>query len=204
VTSLEEAAATLRLVVPGFLALRLFYWRALPTRRTDLELVLFGLVASVPIYWLAARIVPPATGAGANPTGDLGTLSAALIIAAAASEVAARLWWWAVGRWPNLRPRLVSTAWDGVLGRPGGGWLQVTTSDGTIYHGWLNIVADTAQTDEPDLYLMDPEYVVPPGTLVPIPRVEGVLIPRSSIVSVLRLLPAASTDAGAPAPIPDA
>jgi hypothetical protein len=204
VTSLEEAAATLRLVVPGFLALRLFYWRALPTRRTDLELVLFGLIASVPIYWLAALIVPPATGGGTDPTSDLGTLSVALLVAAATGEMAARVWWYAVGRWTNLRPRLVSTAWDGVLGRPGGGWLQVTTSDGTIYQGWLNIVADTAQTDEPDLYLMDPEYVVPPGTLVPIPRVEGVLIPRSSIVAVLRLLPSGTANAGEPAPIPDA
>jgi hypothetical protein len=176
-TSLEEAAATLRVVIPGWLALRVFYARALPTRRSDLELVLFGLVFSLPIYWLAAVFLPH---------NETGALVLALLIGALAGELAARLWWWAIRRRPELRVRFVPTAWDAVLARPEGGWLQVRTADGLTYHGWVEHLTMTVESDSPDIYLRDPAYVKKDGQPEAIPGVEGVVIPRSSVVSVLR------------------
>jgi len=176
-TSLDDAAATLRVVVPGFVALRVFYLRALPTRRSDLELVLWSLVVSLPIYGLATVIL--------RRGDDLATLLLALALGALAGEIAVRIWWWAARRWPRFRIRMVPTAWDAVIGRPEGSWLQVRTSDGVNYHGWVEVVADASEADNPDLYLRDPSYIND-GKKEPITGIEGVLIPRSSILSILR------------------
>lgn len=80
---------------------------------------------------------------------------------------------------------MVPTAWDAVLARPEGGWLQVRTTDGVNYHGWVEVVADAGEADTLDLYLREPSYISD-GVKVPITGIEGVLIPRSSVVSVLR------------------
>lgn len=179
-TSLDDAAATLRVVVPGFLALRVFYWRGLRTQRTDLELVLWSLVLSVPLYWAALLV---------RPEDDTLTLAAAALWAVLAGEIGAQAWRLVVHLWPWWREYMVATAWDGVLARPEGGWLQVRTADGTMYQGWARLVADSGQTSDLDLYLWEPAYVNDDQTVAPIGGVEGVLIPRSSIRSVMRFTP---------------
>lgn len=189
-TSLDEAAATLRVVVPGWLALRVFYARAFPTRRSDLELVLFGLVFSLPISWVASLF-------------ELGdetvTLLLALVLGALAGAVSAEVWRLAIRTWPSLWVRFVPTGWDAYIGRPRGGWLQVRTTDGLIYHGWVEHASSTVEAATPDLYLREPAYVTKEGHEEPIPGVDGVLIPRSSVVSVVRF-----ADKQTPASPPDA
>jgi len=56
IVSAEDAGATLRLVVPGFVALQVFYWFGLATKRTDWRWLIWSLVASVPITAIAAVI----------------------------------------------------------------------------------------------------------------------------------------------------
>lgn len=181
-TSLDDAAATLRVVIPGFLALRVIYWRGLRTQRTDLELILWSLVASVPLYAAALWL---------RPEDDLGTLGIAVAFAVAVGLIIAEAWRALVRRRPEYRAYMVATAWDAVIGRPEGGWFQVRTSDGTTYHGWAQVVADSAQTDSLDLYLWEPSYVDANGDRIRLAGAEGVLLLRSSIVSVVRFSPEA-------------
>jgi hypothetical protein len=185
-TSLEDAAATLRVVVPGYLAMRWFFLRAVNVKIGELELVLVSLVVSLPLYWIALLIVPETIGANGDVEATR-TVIVAMLLAVLGGEAAAQIWWAVVKRWPQIRERFSRTVWDAVLGRPGGGWVQVTISSGTTYQGWLYSIADTAQTDDPDLYVMEAGYVGPAGELIELPGVEGVLIPRSSVVSVMRL-----------------
>lgn len=176
-TSLDEAAATLRVVIPGFLALRVIYWRGLRTQRTDLELVLWSLVLSMPIYAIAAWL---------RAEDDLWTLAWAAGVAIIGGLLVAEAWR-AVVRWrPEYRDYMVATAWDAVLARPGGGWVEVRTTDGVTYQGWVRVAADSAQASELDLYLWEPAYVDDERGLTPVDGAEGVLIPRSSITSVVR------------------
>ena len=68
-----------------------------------------------------------------------------------------------------------------------------------MYHGWASIVAESGPAKELDVYLREPSYVTEDGALEPLTAAEGVLIPRSSIVSVVRFrgdAPAADEPAG--------
>jgi len=56
ILSADDAAATLRLVVPGFVALQVFYWFGLATKRTDWRWLIWSLIASVPITYIAAGL----------------------------------------------------------------------------------------------------------------------------------------------------
>src|SRR5574338_750745 len=178
--TLEEAAAALRVLIPGFLALKVFYWFGLKTQRTDLELILWSLVLSLPLYAFASW---------ALPQDDIGTLTLA-IVAGLAVGILMTLAWRLVVHWrPEYRDYMLATAWDSVLTRPGGGWFQVRTTDGVIYQGWTQMAADSAQTADLDLYLWEPEYVDADGQPIPITEAEGVLIPKSSIASIIRFAP---------------
>jgi hypothetical protein len=63
VVSTDDVAATLSLIVPGFLALSIFYWFGLPQKRTDWRWVIWSLAATAPLAWMAARV---AEGRGAS------------------------------------------------------------------------------------------------------------------------------------------
>jgi hypothetical protein len=192
-------------IVPGFLALRWFYWRALPRRQTDLELVLYGLIASLPLFWLASLILPPVPSPVPDQSPDeTRTVLLAMALGVLLAEVAARVWRLASAKWPTLRTRMSSAVWNDVLTRPEGGWFQVYTADNAIYTGWIQSVADTADTDEPDLYLCEPESVGKDGTPKPMSGVEGILIPRSGIVAIARFAAPGSAVAGDEAADPDA
>ena len=56
VVSADNVAATLSLIVPGFLALSIFYWFGLPQKRTDWRWVIWSLAATAPLAWIAARL----------------------------------------------------------------------------------------------------------------------------------------------------
>lgn len=51
VVEADAVAATLRLVIPGFVALSVFYWLGLAVRRADWRWLLWSLLASVPLTW---------------------------------------------------------------------------------------------------------------------------------------------------------
>ena len=54
--SAEQVADTLRLLVPGFVALKVFYWFGLRTKRADWEWTLWAILISSPIALAAAVI----------------------------------------------------------------------------------------------------------------------------------------------------
>jgi hypothetical protein len=114
--------------------------------------------------------------------------------------IVATLCWRQLVRWrPEYRDYMLATAWDSVLSRPEGGWFQVRTTDGVTYLGWNRISADSAQTADLDLYLWEPQYIGSKGEAIPISGAEGVLIPKSSVASIIRFAPdapAASVDRG--------
>jgi hypothetical protein len=56
VVSADNVAATLSLVVPGFLALSIFYWFGLQQKRTDWRWVIWSLALTAPIAWMAAKL----------------------------------------------------------------------------------------------------------------------------------------------------
>lgn len=194
--SIEEAIAALRVIVPGFLALRVFYWFGLKTQRTDLELILWSLVLSLPLYSFAIW---------AQPQDDFATVTLASLSGVALGIAGTLGWRWLVHRRPEYRDYMLATAWDSVLSRPEGGWFQVRTTDGVIYQGWNRIAADSAQTTDLDLYLWEPAYVDASGLAIPVAGAEGVLIPKSSITSIIRFASdAPPAEQGSPADVAEA
>jgi hypothetical protein len=189
VTSFEEATSTLRVVVPGFLLLRVFYWRGFRTQRTDLELVLWSLALSLPVYGLAVVL---------RPADDVWTVGIAVGIALVAGEIAARVWL-RLTRWrPRIQDAMNATAWDSVVAPSG--WVQVRMTDGSTYVGAVDIAADSAQTDKLDLYLREPAYL-DGDRLVSMEGAEGLLLLGPSIATVARFAPPPRTpSATAPQP----
>lgn len=176
-TSVDEATATLRVVVPGFLLLRVFYWRGFRTQRTDLELVLWSLALSLPVYGLAALI---------RPANDVWTVVIAVVIALLAGEIAGRIWRAVIRRRAWLQDYMNATSWDSVIAAAG--WVQVRMTDGTTYVGSVELATDTAQSDQLDLYLRDPAYV-DGDRFVTMSGADGLLILGSSIATIARFSP---------------
>lgn len=176
-TSLEEATATLRVVVPGFLLLRVFYWRGFRTQRTDLELVLWSLALSLPVYGLAALL---------RPADDVWTVVIAVVIALVVGEIAAQIWRAVIRRRPWLQDYMNATSWDSVVSDAG--WVQVRMTDGTTYVGSVELATDTAQSDQVDLYLRDPAYV-DGESLVSMQGADGLLLLGASIATIARFTP---------------
>lgn len=167
----DEAIATIAYLIPGFVALKVFQVVALRTRRTDLELTLWSLLASAAIR---AVVVPLGI---TSPTLDL---AVSLVLAVVAALVASRLWAGATRRWPRLSHAVSRQAWDAMFAVPG--WAQVWTDDGRIVFGWPHLVAETAETDTPDLLIAEPAWVDPDTQArTPMTGVEFVLLPERSI-----------------------
>jgi hypothetical protein len=172
--SASDVEATLRYVIPGFLALKVFYLVGLRTRRTDLEWTLWSLLAAAPVE----------AGVGLlNPTDPNTRLFAACAVAFGAGVIAS-LTWIAAGRvWPELRMWASPTAWDAILPEPH--WIQVSTKGGEVIFGYAHIVASSVDTDHLDLYLNEPEWVVTPKEpREKRPNVVGLLIPETEIRAV--------------------
>ena len=176
-TSFDEATATIRVLVPGFVLLRVFYWRGFRTQRTDLELVLWSLVLSLPVYGAAVLL---------RREDDVWTVLLAVGIAIVAGELAGRAWRAIVRRHRWIQDYMNPTAWDSVVADAG--WVQVRMTDGTTYVGSVELATDTAQSDQRDLYLRDPAYVYE-GQMVPMDGAEGLLLLGSSIATVARFTP---------------
>jgi hypothetical protein len=177
--SADDVVATLRFLVPGFVALRVFYWFGLRTKRTDLELTLWGLLTAAVIDAIASL---------ANPGDGTIRLLLAIGIAVGLGALGSLAWIEASGRWPTLTQEASPTAWEGVLGEPH--WVHVWNTSGEMIFGYVRILALASETDEPDLYLEEPEWVdQKTGTRTPIAGTEGLIIKRSDIRMIQVLAP---------------
>jgi hypothetical protein len=182
--SADDVVATLRFLVPGFVALRVFSTLALKTKRTDLELTLWSLLAAAVIDALASLV---------NPGVGLVRLVLALGIAVALGAFGSAAWLEASRRWPTLLEEASPSAWEGVLGTPH--WVQVSTTSGEVIFGYVRILGLAAETDDPDLYLEEPGVVnATTGARTPIEGTEGLIIKRSDIrlIQVLAPVPPAT------------
>jgi hypothetical protein len=183
--SADDVVATLRFLVPGFVALRVFYWFGLKTKRTDLELTLWSLLAAAIIDAIASL---------ANPGDGTFRLLVALGIAVALGAVGSAAWVEASGRWPTLIEEASPTAWEGVLDKAH--WVHVWNTTGEVIFGNVRILGLAAETDDLDLYLENPAWVDQnTGKRTPIEGTEGLIIKRSDI-RMIQVLAADPPEAG--------
>jgi hypothetical protein len=188
VITAEQAADTLRLLVPGFIALKIFYLFGLRTRRSDLEWVIWSVLAAAAID-AVVRLIP-----AGGPT-----LLIAVALAVLFGLAAAVLWRLVASRRPAIRERSARMAWDAVLSKPR--WVQVWMRDGLTISGHTDLVADPVETDVLDLYLKDAAWIGADNEVVPMTGVEGVVIGRDAIAFVQVLAPA--TEAASPGALSD-
>lgn len=184
----EQIEATLRYLVPGFLAVKLFYRFGLQGRRSDLELTLWSVLAAGSINTVLGRF--PSLEPDAR-------LLVALVVGGVGGVVLGLGWRALVDRQPQLKAGASRRAWDVVLTvgkRDAAPWVQVWTTDGYVIRGWPRTIGLDADTDAPDLYLRDPAWIdatsneTPP---TPMTGVDGVLVAESKIAFVQVMAPQA-------------
>lgn len=177
--SAAEVAATLQLLVPGFVALKTFYWFGLRTRRTDLEWTLWSVLAAAAIG-AVVDLVPQA-----DPRLRL---LLGVAIAVVGGWVAARAWREMSRRNVSVRAHASRTVWDLTFAAdPTTRYVQVRTTDGRMVFGWPEAFADSVDADDPDLLLRNPSWISDEGQQLPMDGVDGVLI-RASSIALVQLL----------------
>jgi hypothetical protein len=188
--SASEVADTLKLLVPGFVLLKLFYWFALRTKRSDSEWVIWSVLASVPIGLITSRIAPSASSDQ--------RLGVAMAVAVVSGGVVVALFHLAVQEIPDLRHIAAIRVWDRVLER-GGRYIEVRTKGGELLLGWPGEVASSLDTDDLDLYLRAPVAISADGRSQQLRGVEGVLLSRSDLAYAIVFEPTESRDPAATA-----
>jgi hypothetical protein len=197
---LTAAIDTLVLVLPGFVALKIFYLGGIRTRRSDIEWFIWSLLASVPLAALSvlvrdglSRMFPEelawtGLGAGTADTPRIGldalfvAIQFGLAFAVGGGLVA--LWRRAiVRRWPSLQSGARLQAWDTALGT--GGWVTVFTKEGRAVFGYLGEIADSAQTDRLDLFVKCPAwYDIGSGELTSLEPAQGIYIAHDEVAYI--------------------
>lgn len=183
--SAADIEATLRYLIPGFIVVKVFYWVGLKTRRTDLELALWSIVAAAVVNAGLSTVAPVAGPPGGPPAPEeLPRLVLAAGVGAALGAGLGILWRLTSRRLQVVRIAAAPRVWDTVLTEPN--WLQVWTKDGEVTFGYASRVAESVDTDDLDLYLERPERVVDmtTGARVRLPQTTGLLIARSEITKV--------------------
>lgn len=169
-SSASDLRDTLLLLVPGFLALKIFAWRGFQLRRTDLEwsmwsLLVAGIISGILVWakWPADRMF-------------VGSILVAVLIGLGL----ALFWGWWVARHEHALAPVAIRAWDVVL-LERSRWVQVKLRDDSKIFGRTRTVAESAATDDLDIYITECEWLLKDGTRVPMPNVEGILVQRSEI-----------------------
>jgi hypothetical protein len=189
----SHVADTLRLLVPGFVLAKTFYFFGLRTKRSDAQWIIWSILAAVPVNIVANGLVDVGTtilhrGKDANVV-----LAVAIVVAIAGGWLLAKLWVWLVERRPEWAADAAIRGWDNIFGRTYPEWIQVMLIDKvTVYSGKPRYAARSVQTDDLDLYLLEPALLVQ-GREVELPGVEGVLVPRSQISAIMVFKPQAAT-----------
>jgi hypothetical protein len=167
VITAQQVTDTLALLIPGFIALKIFYVFGLQTKRSDAEWALWSILVSAPIAGVTTIV------AGAN------NVVVSLVLAVIIGGLLIAAWRLVAQTWPTLKAKEQIRAWDVIFGGDAP-WLQVEMSDGRVFVGQPKYVASSVDTDALDLYLVDVRQS--DGTnLTPIPGIEGLLIARSDV-----------------------
>jgi hypothetical protein len=169
VIAAADIASTLEYLLPGFVAIKVFTFFALRSTRTDLELTVWSLAASVVLAWGAALLLP------ANRNAVALTLGIAIAGAAAFA-------WRRAGALHVLRTATAPRARDAILQK---GWVQITMSNGQVLSGRLRLAAEPTSDDQ-DLYIDRPAWIKG-GQTLEMANTAGVLIPGGSIAYIQML-----------------
>ena len=180
----DQVAATIALLLPGFVALKVFYIGGQRTKRADWEWVLWSVLASVPIALVAEALLGWAGGSGAYPDRKF---FFSLLVAVLGAALAAGMWRYLRRRFPRIREKASLQAWDAVLSQPH--WVQVKVGD-LVFSGKVNIASDPVESDALDIYLTDPALLSDDGQAIELSSTQGVLIAREKIDWIQVLKPA--------------
>jgi hypothetical protein len=171
----DQVADTLRLLVPGFVLMKTFYWFGLKTKRSDAQWVIWSILTAVPVNALATAVFPG---------NDNHTLLLATAVALVAGWLLAVAWNTLIRLRPSFGAEAAIRAWDIVFGQDKPEWLQVKLTDATVYVGKPVSAARSVDTDDLDLYIIEPRILAADGGYVQLRGVDGVLLPRSQIVAI--------------------
>jgi hypothetical protein len=144
-----EAEATIAYLVPGFVALKIFYVVGLRTRRSDLGWTVLSVAAAAGLNAAVVYVT------GVSDYSWRAVDATALGVVAAV--FAGGGWRWLRGRYPTIKSAFDRQAWDAIWSRPA--WVQVWVRDGPIVLGAPRVVAESAETDDLDVYLVNPSWV---------------------------------------------
>jgi hypothetical protein len=174
--SAADAQATLEYLVPGFVALKVFYVLGLRTRRSDLEWTILSVAA--------AALVNAATSAWFGVSDVSQRALVATVLGVGVAFVGAWAWRRVAPAWGHYFER---QAWDAAFAR--GGWMSVWVKDGPIVLGWAKTVSESAEADAQDVYLVEPSFVDRESNAeTKLPTVRGIWVAADEIelVEVMR------------------
>jgi hypothetical protein len=170
-----QVADTLRLLLPGFALMKTFYVLGLQTKRSDAQWVIWSIAAAAPVVFTTDLLFPGHHG--------LLWLAGALAVAMLIGALLALMWTGIARVAPRVAADQTIRAWDNVFGVAR--WVQVElTNTGVIYFGRSVYAAKSVDTDDLDLYLADPKRIDHTG-LTELPGVQGILVNRSQIASMI-------------------
>lgn len=188
-----DVQATLEYLIPGFLALKVFYLGGRRTRRSDFEWTVLSIAAAAVLNGLVGVVGSPWSSYRVLVSTVVGVVIALL---------ASLAWRWVTGRFPGVRAAFDRQAWDALWGQRA--WVQVWMRGGPIILGVPRVASESAETDEHDVYLVSPSWVDrESGARTPVVGVIGIWVAARDIELVQVLDPnppaVAIADEGGPA-----
>lgn len=170
-------ADTLKLLVPGFVFMKVFYLLGLRTKRSDAQWAVWSVLVAAVLNAFAEAAVPSAS-----------RLWFAFFLAVVAGALLAIAWRGTATLLPALAADQSIRAWDVVLSQRR--WVQVDLLDGRTFLGYVLQAASSVDADEHlDLYIGEPQ-LLSGGQATPLQGVEGLLVARDQIASIAAFPPA--------------
>ena len=197
----SAVADTLRLLLPGFVALQFFYRLGPRARHSDFHWTLWSLLVAAPLAAVGFALGPQVTtGLARAGLPYLGasdsSMVAAIFVGVVGGVIGGVAWRWSARRWVRLQASTDLRAWDTVLTRSD--WIQVWTRGDRSFTGHPQFVANSAEVDDLDFYLEDPQEVFANGDVDKLEGIEGFLIARSDIGWLAVLKPRGEGSVGGP------
>lgn len=174
-----DIQGTLEYLVPGFVALKVFYVVGLRTRRSDFGWTVLSIATAAGLNVLATR---------AGITDATERVIVATVFGVVVALIAGAAWVRIDRRVPRVKAAFDRQAWDATWSHEG--WYQVWIRGGPIVLGAPLTVSESADTDDLDVYLGDPKWVDRgDGHRVPMTGVTGVWVAARDIELVQVLDP---------------
>jgi hypothetical protein len=139
---------TLEYLVPGFIALKVFYVVGLRTRRSDLGWTVLSIATAAALNALATVV---------GITDASWRVIAATIVGILIALIAGAVWRRLARRLVGVKASFDRQAWDALWSKPV--WVQVWVRDGPIILGAPTVVSQSAETDDQDVLLSEPSWV---------------------------------------------